>query len=129
MQTPEQMKTDPAYLGWNDDGSVRIVWADAHESTYPLAFLREKCPCATCRGTHGAPTTLVVRQSRGGLPIVSGRTAASQAATTVKRTDPVGGYAIRFTWGDGHDAGLFSFRYLRALCACPACSATAPASG
>ena len=126
MQTPAQLMTDPAHLAWNDDGSVKIVWGDAHESTYNLALLREKCPCATCKGTHGAPTTLI-RQSRGGLPIVQSKSPAAQAATTVKRTDPVGGYAIRFTWGDGHDAGLFSFRYLRSLCACPACSASAPA--
>lgn len=127
MQTPEQQKTDPVNLAWNADGSVKIVWGDAHESVFQLAFLREKCPCATCKGTHGAPTTLIVRQSRGGLPIVASKSAAMQAATTVKRTDPVGGYAIRFTWGDGHDAGLFSFRYLRALCPCPACTAASAA--
>ncbi len=119
--------TDPVNLAWNDDGSVKIVWGDAHESTYTPAFLREKCPCATCKGTHGAPTTLIVRQSRGGLPILNAKTPAAQAATTVKRTDPVGGYAIRFTWGDGHDAGLFSFRYLRGLCSCAACTAQSPA--
>ena len=124
MQTPAQQMTDPAHLAWNDDGSVKIVWGDAHESVYPLAFLREKCPCATWLGTHGAPTTLV-RQSRGGLPIVSNKGPAAQMATTVKRADPVGGYAIRFTWADGHDAGLFSYRYLRSLCACPACASKA----
>ncbi len=124
MQTPAQLMTDPVNLSWNDDGSVKIVWGDAHESVYAVAALREKCPCATCKGTHGAPTTLV-RQSRGGLPIVTGKNPAQQAAVTVKRTDPVGGYAIRFTWADGHDAGLFSFRYLRSICPCPTCSAAA----
>ncbi len=123
MQTPAQLMTDPVNLAWNEDGSVKIVWGDAHESVYALPLLREKCPCATCKGTHGAPTTLIVRQSRGGMPILNGKSAASQAATTVKRTDPVGGYAIRFTWGDGHDAGLFSFRYLRSICPCPECIA------
>ena len=125
MPSPMQASTDPAHLAWNDDGSVRIVWGDGHETRYPLALLREKCPCATCKGTHGPPTTLI-RQSRGGLPIVASRTAAATAATTVKRSDPVGGYAIRFTWGDGHDAGLYSFRYLRGLCTCPACAGPGP---
>lgn len=117
-------KIEPMHMAWTDDGNVSIVWNDAHESVYPLTLLREKCPCATCKGTHGPPTTLV-RVSKSGLPIVTGRTPAASMATTVRRTDPVGGYAIRFTWGDGHDGGLYSFRYLRTLCPCPICSGTA----
>ena len=27
----------------------------------------------------------------------------------------VGGYALQPTWNDGHDSGLYSFRYLRQL--------------
>ena len=27
----------------------------------------------------------------------------------------VGGYAIAFTWGDGHGAGIYTWEYLRAL--------------
>jgi DUF971 family protein len=28
----------------------------------------------------------------------------------------VGNYAIRFTWNDGHEAGLYSWDYLRNVC-------------
>lgn len=113
---------EPVHLAWNPDGSVSIVWDDAHESVYPVALLREKCPCASCKGTHGAPTTLVVRQSRGGLPIVSGGAPRrSEPSLEVKSVDPVGRYAMRFTWGDGHNSGIYAYRYLRAICPCPAC--------
>jgi DUF971 family protein len=115
---------EPVHLEWKPDGSVGIVWDDAHESVYPVVLLREQCPCATCKGTHGPPTTLVVRQSRGGLPIVSGGAAKRvEPSLEVKSVDPVGRYAMRFTWGDGHNSGIYSYRYLRSICPCPACSA------
>lgn len=115
---------EPVHMQWNSDGSVAIVWDDAHESTYALPFLREKCPCATCRGTHGPPTTLV-RTNKAGFNIVSGPVGSggrsSPVAAEVKQVVPVGQYAIRFTWGDGHDSGLYSYRYLRSICPCPEC--------
>ena len=35
--------------------------------------------------------------------------------------DGVGNYAVAFTWQDGHNTGLYSWRLLRALCPCDAC--------
>jgi DUF971 family protein len=105
----------PVHLGWTDSGDVKIVWDDAHESVYAPSYLREKCPCATCQGTHGPPTTLVVRTSKGGLPILQGN-GRKAPSTEVKSVVPVGKYAIRFTWGDGHDGGIYSWRYLRSIC-------------
>ena len=34
---------------------------------------------------------------------------------------PVGNYALQLFWFDGHQAGLYSYRYLRMLCHCAAC--------
>jgi Uncharacterized protein conserved in bacteria len=31
------------------------------------------------------------------------------------RFDVVGGYALKFTWADGHSTGIYSFDYLRKL--------------
>ena len=42
-------------MGWTDEGHARITWSDEHVSTYEPAHLRRICPCADCRGTHGAP--------------------------------------------------------------------------
>jgi len=33
----------------------------------------------------------------------------------------VGNYAIQFQWKDGHNTGIYTFDYLRALCPCSAC--------
>ncbi len=38
----------------------------------------------------------------------------------------VGNYALRLTWGDGHSTGIYSFAYLRELCACPECASKVP---
>jgi DUF971 family protein len=33
----------------------------------------------------------------------------------IAAVDPVGNYAVRLTFGDGHNTGLFSWTYLRKL--------------
>ena len=35
----------------------------------------------------------------------------------------VGGYAVHFSWSDGHDLGIYAYSYLRELCPCPQCRA------
>jgi DUF971 family protein len=34
---------------------------------------------------------------------------------------PVGKYALRFKWNDGHEAGIYSWEYLRNVCLCDEC--------
>jgi DUF971 family protein len=31
------------------------------------------------------------------------------------KIDPVGNYAIQIGWSDGHNSGIYSFRYLKEL--------------
>jgi DUF971 family protein len=82
---------------------MEIDWADGHRSVLPHAILRGFCPCASCQG-HQGPIRF---QEGGDLELVD--------------LEEVGNYALRLVWGDGHDTGLYSFRYLRELCACPEC--------
>jgi DUF971 family protein len=35
--------------------------------------------------------------------------------------EPVGNYALRFRWSDGHDTGIYTFDFLRRLCPCAEC--------
>ena len=37
------------------------------------------------------------------------------------RIEPVGSYAIRLEWDDGHDAGIYTFERLRSTCPCDIC--------
>jgi len=86
--------------------STEIDWADGHRSVYPHAILRGYCPCAGCQG------------HTGDIHFVQ----PSDAQQELDEIEVVGGYAISLKWFDGHASGIYSFKYLRALCHCPVCS-------
>jgi DUF971 family protein len=54
-------------------------------------------------------------------PAVFEITHSDSHATRLKTIVPVGSYAITPVWEDGHDAGIYQWRYLRALCPCEEC--------
>lgn len=91
----------------SEEGRLRITWNDGHLSDYPLAYLRGWCPCAMCQG-HGGERRIVHAPS-----------------TELKSITVVGKYALNLSWGDSHDTGIYSYRYLRELCPCAECSAGA----
>ena len=90
--------------------ALRIVWADGHDSEYRNEYLREHCPCAACR-----------QHPTNGLPVLN----AQRDALYPIRIGVVGRYALSIEWSDGHDAGIYSYQTLRALCRCPRCAAAA----
>lgn len=100
----QDAKTTPTYVKAPHGARVmEITWADGHTSRLPHEILRGYCPCATCQG-HG-----------GALHFVEG------GDQEIRDIEQVGNYALQFRWGDAHDSGIYSFRYLRSLCQCPAC--------
>lgn len=93
---------------------MRIEWADGHISDYPFSLLRAACPCAQCRGGHenmkAEPDAAVFQ-----FPY---RDDPETRVETVKAT---GGYGITIVWEDGHDYGIYNWRFLRLLCPCFDC--------
>ncbi len=86
-------------------GEFRIQWKDGRESVFASVMLRKNCPCATCRTERETQVTEL-------LPILK------QAPVTdigMVNARLVGTYAVQLTWSDGHDTGLFDFKYLRLL--------------
>lgn len=83
---------------------LAIRWNDGAESYLELELLRRACPCAAC---GGEPDVLGGKER----PVIS----YSAASFVLIGFNPVGGYALQFRWGDGHDTGLYSFKYLRNL--------------
>lgn len=95
----------PARLAWKSDGAMAITWKDGTEAVFSPAFLRSVCPCAECQGTHGTvPKAFKIVTSQ------QVRTAHKQ--TVIEKVNPVGSYAISFTWGDGHDHGIYTWAFL-----------------
>lgn len=87
---------------------LEIDFADGHRGVYPHEILRGFCPCAMCQG-HQGPIRFVS----------GGNTELSDLAE-------VGDYALRLSWADGHSTGIYTFRFLRELCCCPACQTNDP---
>lgn len=42
-------------------------------------------------------------------------------ATRLRSVEAVGSYGIQIEWEDGHRYGIYTWRYLRALCPCAEC--------
>lgn len=91
------------------EGGIVILWDDGHRSIYPHRFLRLRCQCAQC------------------VDEMSGRPRLDPARIPqdVQAVDhmPVGNYALQFLWSDAHYTGIYTFRFLRSVCACIACNA------
>ena len=81
---------------------LRIVWEDKHETTLTLQQLRDACPCAGCSGE-----TLLLHEYKPPEP-----DRLSPGRYELKSIQPVGSYAVQFTWGDGHNTGIYTFDYL-----------------
>ncbi len=98
----------PRSIRKGDELHLEIAWKDGHDSTYSTAVLRRACPCAACIDEWTGEAILD--------PL-----AVLDTAKPV-RVEPVGRYAIRIVWDDGHESGIYTFQNLRSLCPCAECN-------
>ena len=100
----------PVALRKDGDDRLLIDWSDGHHGVTTWKNLREHCPCAGCRELREKPPDpfRILKPSEL-LPL-----------KPVSIT-PVGHYAYKITWSDGHDTGLFTLEHLRQLCECDEC--------
>lgn len=99
-------------LAQNPQG-ILIEWEDGHKAAYPFVYLRKACPCALCKGERTPLDTNPLA-----LPAFPNLPAGS---LDPKDMFKVGRYALGFRWGDGHDAGIYTWDYLRKMCPCEEC--------
>jgi DUF971 family protein len=97
---------------------LEIDWADGHRSAWAFKWLRDACPCATCkeeRNQEGRKPGQPKKKAADLLPMYTppAKPASAQA---------VGRYAIQFNWLDGHTSGIYSWDYLRRQCQCRECT-------
>jgi ATP-binding protein involved in chromosome partitioning len=102
-------KTKPTQYRVTDDGRLETTWSDGHVGYHGLRALRAACPCAHCVDEWTGKRLIVISNVS---PHVS-----------IENAEPVGRYATRFVWTDGHGTGLYTFARLRASCECEACTA------
>lgn len=107
----------PTAMGSVTEKTFRVTWSDGHASTYSWVNLRVNCPCAACVGEwRYRPPPLRAADLPPGIMAMS--------------VAKVGAYALRFTWSDGHNTGLYTYATLRnELCECDECTAHRAAAG
>jgi DUF971 family protein len=67
--------------------------------------LRRACPCAGCKGEVDIMGNVYKSPD---VPL-------TPEAFRLLRIVPVGGYAVRLSWADGHNSGIYAFDYLRSV--------------
>ena len=75
---------------------LELTFADATSFRLPYEFLRVFSPSAEVRGHGPGQETLQV----------------GKREVTIAEVEPVGHYAIRLKFSDGHDTGIYSWDYL-----------------
>lgn len=78
---------------------LEVAYADGTHSRLPCEYLRVFSPSAEVWG-HGAEEPALIGGKRG---------------VNIARIDPVGQYAVRLVFDDGHDTGLYSWDVLQKL--------------
>lgn len=77
-----------------------VTFDDGLTVTLPFAHLRRNSPSADVQGHAGGP--------KPPTPVIP-------PDLTIERAEPVGRYAVRLFFSDGHSSGLFTWPYLRQL--------------
>lgn len=82
-----------------DRRSLTVGFQDGPTVTIPAELLRVESPSAEVQG-HGAGQKTLV---------------AGKADVAIAAVEPVGNYAIRIGFDDGHSTGIYTWRYLHKL--------------
>ena len=78
---------------------LEVSFDDGSRYELPLEFLRVHSPSAEVKGHGPGQETLVLGKQDVGIT----------------RIEQVGQYAVRLVFDDGHDSGLYSWKYLHEL--------------
>jgi DUF971 family protein len=90
---PTELRLNPAR------DTLTVAFDSGERFALAAEYLRVESPSAEVRG-HGA----------GGKQIVRGK-----QDVKIDKLEPVGNYAVRILFDDGHDTGLYSWDYLYKL--------------
>ena len=109
--------TDPEHIAISKSKGIEIDWKDGHHTSLGVEYLRDYCPCANCTGSHGTEPrrkTTLPKQQADPFQMYTPK-------TRMLGVEPVGNYALRINWSDGHSSGIYSYTHLRTICDCAEC--------
>ena len=108
----------PTALAKLGDDRLQITWSDDRIGTIAWAKLREVCPCAACNEDRHRIFEPVAKPSNEGLSlrVLQEKEIPKQGSVKPTALTPVGNYAYKIVWSDGHDTGIFTCEFLQTLC-------------
>jgi DUF971 family protein len=83
------------------DQRLQLAWEDGFDMLVPYHSLRGECPCASCQDEWTGERILDPSTIRADLKL--------------EGMEPVGNYAVRLVWNDGHSSGLYTWETLRRI--------------
>jgi len=81
-----------------DQRELAFTWSDGTASKVASRRLRQFCPCAECVEEWSGKRTFEIDTIPADMKVVA--------------VEPVGNYALSFTFGDAHRTGIFQWSYL-----------------
>jgi DUF971 family protein len=79
---------------------LSVTWENGVTDRYPAPLLRERA-----------------RDAASARVALDGWAVPAQAGLTITRVEPIGNYALRIAFSDGHDRGIFPWSYLGEIAA------------
>ncbi len=83
------------------EGVLEITWGDTVSRRYDAKRLRCECGCAGCVDERTGVRTLDVKAVPDNIAIMN--------------MELVGNYAVKFSFSDGHDTGIYSWNRLHRM--------------
>ena len=84
---------------------ILLKWDNETESFLHLKKMRENCPCANCAGEKDVFGNIY----KGPKQVIT------ENSYVLNGMQPVGYYALRPFWADGHHSGIYSFTLMKNL--------------
>lgn len=100
------MEDSPEHLELRRREGLEVRWRGGKTSFFPVAYLRRMSPSADARA---------VRESLALNPLTVLPSARNSQPLEALTAELVGNYAVRIRFSDGHETGLFSWKYLREI--------------
>lgn len=96
----------PAHLELRRAEGLEITWADGERHFLPVAHLRRMSPSADARD---------LREKLAANPLTVLPSRPDEGPLRAESIELVGNYACRIRFSDGHETGIYSWRYLRSI--------------
>ncbi|MCE1189276.1 MAG: DUF971 domain-containing protein [Ignavibacteria bacterium] len=81
-----------------------VQWNDSTADSIALGNVRRFCPCAFC-------TEARINEKEHFIPIYG------REQTTIISIQTIGSYALKISWADGHNDGIYEYAVIKAIAA------------